>query len=175
MSDSNFGSALSDIDTNIPIKNFGKPVIQTGSTTRMDFGATPLPPTWIKDGNPTARSIPLAKAGDGNLSCGLWDCQAGKFTFIYGCDEIVHILEGEVIIEERDATYTLKPGDVAFFPEGLETVWTVPKYVKKFAIFRSLREPFIDRVYFKLKSIVKKVLGNLRHCLCKHSLLMSIF
>lgn len=158
MSDTNFDSALSMIDTNIPVKNFGKPVIQTGSTTRMDFGATPLPPAWIKDGNPTARSIPLARAEDNNLSCGLWDCQAGKFTFIYACDEIVHILEGEVIIEENGATYTLKVGDVAFFPEGLETVWTVPKYVKKFAIFRSVREPLIDKIYMRVKKLVKKVI-----------------
>lgn len=157
MSDTNFGSALSNIDTNIPVKNFGKPVIQTGSTTRMDFGATPLPPAWIKEGNPVARSIPLAKAADGNLSCGLWDCQAGKFTFIYSCDEIVHILEGEVIVEEKGATYTLKAGDAAFFPEGLETVWTVPKYVKKFAIFRSVSEPLSIKVYRKLKKIFRSM------------------
>lgn len=126
-------SALSMIDTNIPIKNFGKSVIQTGSTVRMDFGLTPLTHVWIKEGNPAARSIPLARAEDNNLS---------------------------LIVEENGATYTLKVGDVAFFPEGLETVWTVPKYVKKFAIFRSVREPFIDRVYFKLKNIVKKFLGK---------------
>jgi hypothetical protein len=88
---------------------------------------------WIKEGNLAARSIPLARAEDNNLS---------------------------LIVEENGATYTLKVGDVAFFPEGLETVWTVPKYVKKFAIFRSVREPFIDRVYFKLKNIVKKFLGK---------------
>ncbi len=149
-------SALSMIDANIPVKKFGKPVIQTGSTARVDFEPTPLPTAWIKEGAPMARSIPLARAEDNNLSCGLWDCQAGKFTFIYGCDEIVHILEGEAMIEESGATYTLKAGDVAFFPEGLETVWTVPKYVKKFAIFRSVREPLIDRAYMKLKKIIKK-------------------
>jgi uncharacterized protein len=160
MTDSNFGSALSGMDANVPIKRFSKPVIQTGITTRIDFEPTPLPSAWIREGNPTARSIPLARAEDKNLSCGLWDCQAGKFTFIYGCDEIVHILEGEVIIEENGATYTLKVGDVAFFPEGLETVWTVPKYVKKFAIFRSVREPLIDRVYMKVKKLIKKMMGK---------------
>ncbi len=153
-------SALSMIDTNIPVKKFGKPVIQTGSTTRMDFDSTPLPPVWIKEGTPSARSIPLAKAEDNNLSCGLWDCQAGKFTFIFGCDEIVHILEGEVIIEEQGATYTLKVGDVAFFPQGLETVWTVPKYVKKFAVFRSVRDSLIDKMYIKAKKLIKKMTGK---------------
>ena len=160
MTDANFDSVLSMIDTNIPIKNFTVPVIQTDSTTRMDFGSTPLPPIWIKQGNPAARSVPLVRAEDGNLSCGLWDCQAGKFTFIYGSDEIVHILEGEVIIEEKDATYTLKVGDVAYFPAGLETVWTVPIYVKKFAIFRSVREPLIDKIYMKMKKLIKKMVGK---------------
>lgn len=160
MTNSSFDSALSSIDANLPVKAFAKPVIQTGSTSRTDFTSTPLPPAWILEGNPTARSAPIAKAEDSNLSCGLWDCQAGKFRFIYNCDEIVHILEGEVTIEEKGATYTLKAGDVAFFPEGLETFWTVPKYVKKFAIFRSVREPLLDRIYMRVKKIIKKFVGR---------------
>ena len=72
----------------------------------------------------------------------------------------MHILEGEVIIEENGATYTLHAGDVALFPEGLVTYWTVPKYVRKFAIFRSVREPLLDRVYMKLKRSLRKLLGR---------------
>ena len=160
MTNSKFETPLSATGADIKVKIFPRPVIQTGSTTRMDFEPTPLEPGWIIDGNPTARSIPLVRAEDGNFSCGLWDCQAGKFKFIYACDELVHILEGEVIIEENGATYTLHAGDVALFPEGLVTYWTVPKYVRKFAIFRSVREPLLDRVYMKVKRSLRKLLGR---------------
>ena len=155
MTDANFETPLSTTSSDIPIKNFPGPVIQTGSTARMDFGPTPLDPSWIIDGNPAARSIPLTRAADGDFSCGLWDCQAGKFKFIYACDELVHILEGEVIVEENGATHTLRAGDVALFPEGLVTYWTVPKYVKKFAIFRSASEPVSLKIYRKLKKLFK--------------------
>ncbi|MBE0683923.1 MAG: DUF861 domain-containing protein [Anaerolineales bacterium] len=129
-------------------------LIQTGSTTRTDFTSTPLEPAWILRGNPVSRSIPLAKAKDNNFSCGLWECTAGKFKFIYYEDEIVQILEGEVIIQEEGAEYTLKAGDTAYFPEGLTAIWTVPKYVKKFAVFHSSPPPFHVRVISKLKKFL---------------------
>lgn len=160
MTNSNFETPLSQAGGNIKIINFPGPVIQTGTTTRTDFGPTPLDLSWILEGNPAARSIPLARAEDANFSCGLWDCQAGKFKFIYSCDELVHILEGEVIVEENGAVHTLRAGDIALFPEGLVTYWTVPKYVKKFAIFRSVREPLLDRVYMKIKKALMKILGK---------------
>lgn len=160
MSNSNFNTPLSATGAEVPIKNFAGPVIQTGSTTRTDFVSTPLEPTWILEGNPAARSIPLARAEDGNLSCGLWDCQAGKFKFIFPTDEIIHILEGEVTIEEKGAVHHLKVGDVAFFPEGLVSYWTVPKYVKKYAIFRSVSDPLSTKIYRRLKKMAKALLGK---------------
>ncbi|NWF63191.1 MAG: DUF861 domain-containing protein [Chloroflexi bacterium] len=155
MSISDSRPSLIHASANVPIKNFIGPVIQTGSITRTDFVSTPLPPEWILEGNPAARSIPLARAEDGDLSCGLWDCQAGKFKFIFSTDEIIQILEGEVIIEEKDKVHHLRAGDVALFPEGLLAYWTVPNYVKKYAIFRSVSEPLSLRVYRKLKKLFK--------------------
>lgn len=160
MTKTDFETSLSVSDSNVPIKKFDRPVIQTGSTTRTDFGSTPLPKDWILEGNPAARSIPLARAEDGNLSCGLWDCQAGKFKFIFPTDEIIHILEGEVTIEEQGAVHHLKVGDVAFFPEGLVSYWTVPTYVKKYAIFRSVSDPISTKIYRRLKKIAKSMLGK---------------
>lgn len=155
-----FDIPLSATASDVPIKNFDAPAIQTGSTTRTDFGSTPLPKEWILEGNPAARSIPLARAADGNLSCGLWDCQAGKFKFIFATDEIIHILEGEVTIEEEGAVHHLRAGDVAFFPEGLVSYWTVPKYVKKYAIFRSVSDPLSIKIYRRLKKMAKTLLGR---------------
>lgn len=142
-------------NADLKINDFPRPVIQTGTTTRNDFSSTPLPHEWIISGNPVARSIPLARAEDGNLSCGLWDCQAGKFKFIFSTDEIVHILEGEVIIEEDGALHTLRTGDVAFFPEGRVSYWTVHNYVKKFAVFRSVEKPLSERIIRRLRKILR--------------------
>ena len=120
--------------------------IQAASTSEAGFQPSPLEPTWIIDGNPTARAVTLTTASDGMLSCALWDCTAGKFKYVFGCDEIVHILEGQVTVEEPGAEYTLRPGDVAFFPAGSTTYWTVPEYVKKFCIHRIAERGLLARV-----------------------------
>lgn len=160
MTHSDFKTPLSAAGAKTKIREFSSPVIQTGSISRTDFVSTPLEPTWILAGNPAARSIPLARAEDGNLSCGLWDCQAGKFKFIFPTDEIIHILEGEVTIEEAGASHTLRVGDVAFFPEGLVSYWTVPNYVKKYAIFRSVSDPLSTKIYRRLKAMFKSLFGG---------------
>ena len=125
--------------------------MQCGSTASAELGDSPIEPTWILGGNPVARSLNLAKANDQNLSCGLWDCTAGTFQWIFRCDEIVHILEGEVTVQDDFGTRTLRPGDIAFFPQGLETVWHVRHYVKKFAIHRSVELTLARRVASKVK------------------------
>jgi len=111
--------------------------VQTGTVSRTDLRPSPLEPTWILAGNPISRVLPLGATADDTFSFGLWDCTAGEFKFIYYCDEFVHILEGEVSIRAGDAELHLRPGDVAFFPQGLTAYWTVHGYVKKLAIFRS--------------------------------------
>lgn len=160
MPNSNTQPPLISSNANVPVKDFAGPVIQTDSVSRMDFVSTPLPPEWILEGDPVARSVPLVRAEDGNLSCGLWDCQAGKFKFIFATDEIIQILEGEVIIEEKDKVHRLGVGDVAFFPEGLVAYWTVPKYVKKYAIFRSVSDPLSTKIYRRLKKLARGLLGK---------------
>jgi uncharacterized protein len=111
--------------------------VQTGTTARTDLRPSPLEPSWILAGNPISRVLPLGKTADDTFSFGLWDCTAGQFKFIYYCDELVHILEGEVSIRIGDTELHLRPGDVAFFPQGVTAYWTVHGYVKKLAIFRS--------------------------------------
>jgi uncharacterized protein len=130
--------------------------MQTGSTARDDLKSYVLEPSWVLEGNLTTRALLLAEAPDGDLSCGLWDCTAGKFNYTFFCDEIVHILEGEVIIEQDGNTVTLRPGDVAFFPKGATTVWTVPHYLKKLAIHRSVNLSLMGRVRAKWKRMLNK-------------------
>lgn len=132
-------------------------LIQTGSTSNTKFEPSPLDPTWVTEGTPAPRGLTLTKSSDDMLSCGLWDCGVGKFKFHYFCDEIVHILEGEVIVQEPGAEYTLRAGDVAYFPEGLTTHWTVPNYVRKFCIHRCTKRTLLGRIVGKLRKVFGKV------------------
>ena len=106
-------------------------------SSRTDLSPMPIDPDWIKAGNPVARSLTLGRSPDSLVSTGLWDCTAGTFTWIFRRDEIAHIVEGEVRVQDGDRTHVLVPGSVAYFPSGLTTVWEVPKYVKKVYVLRA--------------------------------------
>jgi uncharacterized cupin superfamily protein len=123
---------------------------QNGSIRADRFQPAPLPAEWVHSGNPAPRSLPLTRSADGHLSSGLWDCPAGSFTYIFPCDEIVHILEGDVIVNSQGGQRHLRAGDVAFFPQGLETRWTVRHYVKKLAIFHTVTRPLHERIAGRL-------------------------
>ena len=128
--------------------------VQTGTIARTDLQPAPLEPTWILAGNPITRALPLGGAADGTFTFGLWDCTAGQFKFIYYCDEFVHILEGEVTVRTDDTELHLRPGDIAFFPQGLTAYWTVHGYVKKLAIFRSAPpRGLLTRIVGKVKRV----------------------
>ncbi len=131
--------------------------IQTGSITRDDFRPAPIEPTWIMEGTPTARSVPLTRGTDGKFASGLWECTAGRFKYIFPDDEIVHILEGEVHIrEENGAEHHLRPGDTAHFPQGLTAYWTIPVYLKKFAIFHTPTRSLPERIIGKVKKLTSR-------------------
>ena len=135
--------------------------VQTGTTSRTDLKPAPLEPTWILAGNPKSRVLPLGKTADDTLSFGLWDCTAGQFKFIYYCDEIVHILEGEATIRIGDTELHLRPGDVALFRQGSTAYWTVHAYVKKLAIFHSApRRGLLARIVGKAKRVLRSCFGK---------------
>lgn len=127
--------------------------LQTGTIARTDLEPAPLKPSWILEGNPTARSLQLGEAADGNLSFGLWDCTEGEFLFKYRSDELVHILEGSATVRGPGMKLHLQPGVVAFFPQGSTMHWTVHRYIKKLAIFRSPQRSFLGRITGKLKRV----------------------
>jgi len=102
-----------------------------------DFDPAPIPGEWVVRGNPEARSRLLARSLDGTTVTSQWDCTAGSFNWHFGCEETVHILEGEVhVTDETGASYTLRAGDVAVFHAGMKALWDVPSYVRKLAICR---------------------------------------
>ncbi|MFC5453831.1 cupin domain-containing protein [Prosthecobacter fluviatilis] len=131
--------------------------IQTGSILNQDLQPSPINPDWILEGNPIARATTLAIAPDQTLSCAVWECSAGKFKWVFGLDEIIQILEGEVVIEEQTPerkVHTLRVGDTALFPDGLTTHWTVTNYVRKFAIHRTIRRSFFWRLKRKMRHLL---------------------
>jgi uncharacterized cupin superfamily protein len=120
---------------------------------RTDWKPAWMPIEWITEGNPATRAVPLM-AADAGFYAGLWDSRAGRFTFHYFVDEVVHILEGEVHIrDEVGREATLRAGDVALFPKGRVLHWHIPKYVKKLAVMRESRDPLTVRVIRKVKRL----------------------
>jgi uncharacterized cupin superfamily protein len=112
--------------------------IQSHPLPREDFGPFPIDPDWIIEGTTTARGNVFLQSADKKISYGGWECTAGKFQWIFGWDEFVHIQEGEVTIQEEGGkTVTLRRGDLAHFPKGLKTVWTVPNFVRKVFTLRT--------------------------------------
>ena len=126
-------------------------------TSRNDLTPLPIEPAWIKAGAPFARAITLSQSPDSLLTAGLWDCTAGTFTWIFGMDEIVHILEGEVRVREGNITHHLVPGSVAYFPRGVETVWEVHHYVKKSFIHRAPPPSLLRQAVSALKARVMRL------------------
>lgn len=105
---------------------------------RTELPLDPIHPADIESGNPIARSLALTHSPDDRLMSGLWECTAGRFKRTCGVDEIVFILEGEATVrEETGAVHDLRPGDVAYFPLGLELRWDIPHYVRKFFVIRN--------------------------------------
>jgi uncharacterized cupin superfamily protein len=112
--------------------------IQSVTLPQGDFGPFPINPEWILEGRPTARGNVFLQSADKKISHGGWECTAGRFQWVFAWDEFVHIVEGEVTIEEAGGkTVTLRRGDLAHFPKGLKTVWHVPNYVRKVFTLRT--------------------------------------
>jgi uncharacterized protein len=126
------------------------------------LGSAAINPGWILEGNPEARNKFLFSSADGTATTWLWDCTAGKFNWYYDIDETVYLIEGSVIIKDHAGGVShVKAGESIFFPAGSSAEWTVPNYVRKFAILRAplpRQVQFAKRVYHSLKRLIGR--GN---------------
>ena len=122
----------------------------------VELRPDPIDPEWIHDGSPVARSGQWSTGSDLTTTTHVWDCTAGRFTWHFAADEIVHIVEGSVIVSSDDADpRILRAGDAALFRAGTSALWEVPEYVRKHAILhRVMPAPFVFalRVTGKLRS-----------------------
>jgi len=102
------------------------------------LGPAPIPQAWILEGSPVARNKLLAGSSDQLASTYMWDCTAGRFNWFYDVDEVIHVLEGSVIIEDAAGVRRrLQAGDTFLFPAGSRYHWTVPNYIRKIAFLHS--------------------------------------
>jgi uncharacterized cupin superfamily protein len=103
----------------------------------VELSPAPIPPDWIIEGTPQARSKRLATSADGTARVMAWSCTAGRFNWHYAVDEAIHIISGEVIVtDDNGKSRRLGPGDMVFFPAGSHSIWHVPNEVRKFAVCR---------------------------------------
>lgn len=109
------------------------------STVAIELKPSPINPGWVVSGNPVARASELMRSADKSTWTVVWDCTAGSFTWIYNCDETVHIMEGSIVLKDEHSGPTrLGPGAVVFFPKGSRVHWEVEGYVKKVAFLRTV-------------------------------------
>jgi uncharacterized cupin superfamily protein len=114
--------------------------------------ASPIPRSWILEGSPVARKKQLAGSSDRLAGTFMWDCTAGRFNWFYDDDEVIHVLEGYVVIEDAAGVrQRLQAGDTFLFPAGSRYHWMIPHYIRKIAFLHSplSREMRIIRAILK--------------------------
>lgn len=112
--------------------------IQTPPANAHGLEPDPIPPDWILEGQPVARSKLLVGSSDEMASTHMWDCTAGRFNWFYTVDEVIHVVEGSVIVEDTAGEQRhLQSGDTFLFPAGTRFHWTVPRYIRKIAFLHS--------------------------------------
>ncbi|WP_409484034.1 cupin domain-containing protein [Arsenicicoccus dermatophilus] len=95
---------------------------------------SPIDPSWVVAGDPVAHATRWGGSPDGRLTTFVWSCTAGTFDWRFGCDEIIHVVEGSVTVTSPEGvTTTLGVGDSGYFPAGTVWRWQVPTYVRKHA------------------------------------------
>jgi uncharacterized cupin superfamily protein len=124
----------------------------------VELDPAPIPPHWIIEGTPMARSKRLATSVDGTSSVMAWSCTAGRFKWNYAVDETIHLISGEVFVtDENGKVRRVGPGDMVFFPAGSVSTWYIPDHVRKLAVCRqSMPRPlgFALRAFNRMISIM---------------------
>jgi len=73
----------------------------------------------------------------GVFSWPVWEKEVSRFDWSYSQTEMCYILEGKVVVEEKDGkTVSFGPGDFVTFKRGLDCVWDIKSPVRKQYNFR---------------------------------------
>jgi uncharacterized cupin superfamily protein len=91
----------------------------------------------VLDGEPAARVAWLrtGSGGEGMLYTGMFTAQPSTFRYTFGGDESFHVLDGDFdIAVDSGPVITLGPGDIASFPKGAASTWTIRAALRKFFV-----------------------------------------
>src|SRR5262245_30796528 len=103
-----------------------------GRKESIALGPYAVPASWVTSGSPVFRSNTFGQSQDRSTSSGLWECTGpAQFTWHYGTDETIYILEGSADVEYLGRRFTLRAGDCTDFAAGTTSNWTVSERVKR--------------------------------------------
>ncbi|HEY3017138.1 MAG TPA: cupin domain-containing protein [Nocardioides sp.] len=91
----------------------------------------------VLDGDPAAQVAWLrtSSGGPGVLYAGMFTAAPSRFRYTFGGDESLHVLNGDVEIEvDGGPAVRLGPGEIASFPKGVSSTWTVHRALRKFFV-----------------------------------------
>jgi len=112
-------------------------IAQAQSTVRAETPESYTGFDAILDGEPAARVgwLRTGSGGEGMLYTGMFTAQPSTFRYTFGGDESFHVLEGDLDIAlDGGPVVTLGPGDIASFPKGATSTWTVRAPLRKFFV-----------------------------------------
>ena len=90
------------------------------------------------DRNGKVHWLKASAEGEPMLYAGFFTAEPGTFTYTFGGNETFHVLDGGVFIKlENGDQLEMAPGDVASFPKGHRSTWTIKSPFKKFFVISS--------------------------------------
>ena len=112
----------------------------TKDATITKFGlktATPIETDldgWKKvSGHPTMKTWVEYSSPDGSLISGWWSATPGVYHATYAAPEMVHLIEGEIVITpEGGKPVTVGPGDAFVVESDFTGTWEIKKEVFKY-------------------------------------------
>lgn len=61
----------------------------------------------------------------------IWEKEPSEFDWYYDSTEVCYFIEGKVVVETEDGSYTVEKGELVRFPAGLKCRWKVVERVRK--------------------------------------------
>ena len=91
----------------------------------------------ILAGDPVQSAATVFASADGRFTCGIWDCQPGKWRVVFTESEFCHLVKGAIVVRGDDGSErTFRAGDAFVSPAGFTGTWDVLEPTTKlFAIY----------------------------------------
>lgn len=131
------------------------PEVTTGASG-MPLSASTIGGGKVLEGVPVeSGSGRLGVTSDDSSFAAIWECTPGKFSWSYGWDETIYLLEGRVTLWHNGVGTEVRGGDLITFHAGSEVIWDVHEKVRKVAF---LHRPSVEG---RLKKWIKSWMGGM--------------